>query len=139
MDSTATTVAVDPRHIAYANIVYGLHGLAILLGLLGSRFVATEFVFSVPALIAVVMNYARRPAVRGTWLDSHFRWQLRSFWIALAALVVLHLVFGPLSWLWIGIPFMWLGYGIIGIWAIYRVARGWLALREGRILPAGAF
>jgi uncharacterized membrane protein len=34
---------------------------------------------------------------------------------------------------------MWMGYGIIGIWAIYRVARGWLALREGRILPGGAF
>lgn len=137
MDSTATTVAVDPRHIAYANIIYALHALAIALGVFGDRLIASEFVFSVPALVAVVMNYVRRPLVRGTWLDSHFRWQIRSFWIALIALVALRIVFGPLSWILIGIPFLWLGYGIIGIWAIYRVARGWLALREGRVVPSG--
>jgi uncharacterized membrane protein len=139
MDSTITTVAVDPRHVAYANIIYALHTLAILMGLLSSRIVAAEFVFSVPALVAVVMNYVRRPQVRGTWLDSHFRWQIRSFWTALIALVVLRLVFGPLSWIGIGAPFLWLGYALIGIWAIYRVARGWLALRESRIMPSGGF
>ena len=137
MDSTTTTVAVDPRHIAYAHIVYGLHALTILMGLFSAKLVAAEFVFSVPALVAVVMNYVRRPQVRGTWLDSHFRWQIRSFWIALIAIVILRLVFIPLSWILIGIPFLWLGHGLLGIWAIYRVARGWLALREGRILPSG--
>ena len=137
MDSPTTTVAVDPKHVAYANIIYALHALTILMGLFSSRVIAAEFVFSVPALVAVVMNYVRRPQVRGTWLDSHFRWQIRSFWIALIALIAVRLVFGPLSWIWIGLPFLWLGYGIIGIWAIYRVARGWLALREGRTLPSG--
>lgn len=137
MDSTSTVVAVDPRHVGYAHIVYALHAIAIAMGLLGTRFVATEFVFSVPALVAVVMNYVRRPQVRGTWLDSHFRWQIRSFWIALLAIVVLQLVFGPLSWIWIGVPFLWLGYCLLGAWAIYRVSRGWLALREARIMPSG--
>lgn len=139
MDPTTTTVAVDPRHVAYANIIYGLHALALLLGLSSTRLIAAEFVFSVPAIVAVVMNYARRSAVRGTWLDSHFRWQIRSFWIALVALVALRLVFGPLSWIYIGIPFLWLGHGVIGLWAVYRVARGWLALRDGRIMPSGGF
>lgn len=137
--STATQVAVDPRHISYANIVYALHAVTIVIGLLSTKVIATEFVFSVPAIVAVIMNYARRDAVRGTWLESHFRWQLRSFWTALIALLVLRLVFGPLSWVWIGLPFLWLGYGIIGVWAIYRVARGWLALREGRAMPNGGF
>jgi hypothetical protein len=61
MDSTTTTVAVDPRHVAYAHIVYGLHALTILMGLFSAKLVAAEFVFSLPALVAVVMNYARRP------------------------------------------------------------------------------
>jgi uncharacterized membrane protein len=137
--STATQVAVDPRHVSYANIVYGLHALTIVVGLFSARYIAREFVFSVPALVAVVMNYARRDQVRGTWLESHFRWQIRSFWTALIALLVIRLVFGPLSWVWIGLPFLLLGYGLIGLWAVYRVARGWLALREGRTMPVGGF
>jgi uncharacterized membrane protein len=135
--STATQVAVDPRHISYANLVYGLHGLSILIGLLSAKYIVTTFLFGVPSLIAVVMNYARRDLVRGTWLDSHFRWQIRTFWIALVAFLAVSLMFRPLSWVWIGLPLLWTGYGLIGLWALYRTARGWLALREGRIMPAG--
>ena len=60
--STATQVAVDPRHISYANIVYALHALTIVIGLVSTKVVATEFVFSAPAIVAVIMNYARRGA-----------------------------------------------------------------------------
>jgi uncharacterized membrane protein len=137
MDSTTTTVAVDPRHVAYANIVYDLHALSILIGILSAKLVATAFIFGVPSIIGVVMNYVRRPEIRGTWLESHFRWQIRTFWIALAAFIGVSLVFWPLTLILIGIPFLRLGYFLIGVWAVYRIARGWLALREGRIMPAG--
>jgi len=85
------------------------------------------------------MNYVRRDQVRGTWLESHFRWQIATFWIALTAFIGVSLVFWPLALIVIGIPFLLLGYFLIGIWAIYRVARGWLALRDGRTLPGGGF
>src|SRR5688572_24350660 len=87
--STATTVAVDPRHVSYTHVMYALHAVSVLTGAAGSAFIATYFVFGLPSIIAVVMNYVRRPAVRGTWLESHFRWQLRTFWLTLLVLVLL--------------------------------------------------
>lgn len=138
-NSTVTTVTVDPRHISYTNLVYGLHALSILIGILSTTMIATAFIFGLPSIIAVIMSYVRRSEVRGTWLESHFRWQINTFWGALLAFVGVSLVFWPLALIIIGIPFLLLGYFLIGIWAIYRVARGWLALRDGRTLPPGRF
>ena len=132
---TVTTVAVDPRHISYTNLMYGLHALSILMGILSTTMIVTAFIFGLPSLIAVIMNYVRRSEVRGTWLESHFRWQISTFWIALAAFIGVSLVFWPLALIIIGIPFLLLGYFLIGVWAIYRVVRGWLALRDGRTMP----
>ncbi|MFO1503512.1 MAG: hypothetical protein U1F39_06820 [Steroidobacteraceae bacterium] len=136
-NTTATTVAVDPRQVSYTGLVYGLHALSILIGILSTSFIVTAFIFGLPSIIAVIMNYVRRSEVRGTWLESHFRWQIATFWIALAAFIGVTLVFGPLVFIVIGIPLLLLGYFLIGIWAIYRVARGWLALRDGRSMPGG--
>ena len=81
-----------------------------------------------PSIIAVILNYVKRGEVRGTWLESHFRWQIRTFWYGLlwVGLCVLFVVltFG------IGILIAWLPLAIVGIWFVYRIARGWLALRE---------
>jgi uncharacterized membrane protein len=133
--STATTVAVDPRHVSYTHIMYALHAAAIVIGILTSASIVGKFVFGFPSIVAVIMNYARRSDVRGTWLDTHFRWQLRTFWIA-AALVVLS---WPLVITIILIPVVIGIYFVVGVWAAYRVARGWLALKEGRSLPASSF
>jgi uncharacterized membrane protein len=136
--STATTVTVDPRNVSYTHLMYALHASAIVIGVLSSAFIITMFIFGLPSIIAVILNYARRSQVRGTWLESHFRWQLRTFWIAFAAVLVVTLVFGPLSLLLVGIPFLIGGYVITGLWAAYRVGRGWLALKDGRTLPVSA-
>jgi uncharacterized membrane protein len=131
-DATAiTTVAVDPRHVGYTQIMYALHGASILIGLLGTAYVVTAFVFGAPSLVAVIMNYARRSKVRDTWLDSHFRWQRRSFWVALIAVIAVSLAFGPFKLLFISWPLQ-VSYFIIGAWAIYRIARGWNALNNHR-------
>ena len=130
---TATTVAVDPRHISYTHVMYLLHAVSIVMGAAGSAFIATGFVFGLPSIVAVIMNYLRRSDVRGTWLDSHFRWQLRTFWIA----AVLMIVIWPLVITVILIPFVLIATVVIGLWAAYRVARGWIALRDGRAMPVG--
>lgn len=130
-----TTVAVDPRQVGYVQIMYILHTVAILTALLTGASVAGKFVFSVPSIIAVIMNYARRSQVQGTWLESHFRWQLRSFWFALAALIIASLAFWPLTLILIGWPLLLLAYCAIGVWVIYRIARGWIALNNQRSLP----
>jgi uncharacterized membrane protein len=130
--SARTTVAVDPKHVGYTQIMYLLHAVSIVVGILSTAFIVTAFVFGLPSIIAVIMNYARRDQVRDTWLDSHFRWQRRTFWFALLALVVTSLVFWPLVLILIGIPLLWISYLAIGVWAIYRVAKGWMALSNQR-------
>ncbi len=130
-----TTVAVERRHIDYAQILYGLQALAVLLALLHSVSIANRFVFSLPSVVAVIMNYARRNQVRGTWLESHFSWQLRSFWTAAIILVCAW----PLVLTILLIPLVMALYGAVGLWVVYRVVRGWLALREGRIVPDSWF
>jgi uncharacterized membrane protein len=132
---TATTVAVDPRHVSYAHLMYALHAAAIVIGIFTAATIIGSFLFGIPSIIAVIMNYLRRSQVRDTWLDSHFRWQLRTFWTALVALIVATLVFGPFALILIGIPFLLLSYFLIGVWVAYRVIRGWLGLKEGRTMP----
>ena len=133
--STATTVTVDPRLVSWTHWMYALHALAIVIGVVTSASIVGKFIFGLPSIIAVIMNYLRRNEAQGTWLEPHFRWQLRTFWFAALACIVSLLVFGPLVLLLIGIPLLLLAWVVIGIWTTYRIARGWLALKDGRTLP----
>jgi uncharacterized membrane protein len=133
--SATTTIVADPRNESYAHLMYALHAFAVVTGILTAASIVGQFVFGLPSIIAVIMNYARRNQVRGTWLATHFSWQLRTFWWAFGWVAGIWLTFGPLALLLIGIPFMILGYLLVGVWVAYRVARGWLALRDGRAMP----
>ncbi len=113
---------------AWCHVIYGLHALAVVVGVAGASSVAGAFVFGVPSLLAVILNYVKRREVRGTWLDSHFRWQIRTFWFTLLWL----LVYGLLIVTLIGIPLAWALILFLGLWVAYRVLRGWLALGEGK-------
>jgi uncharacterized membrane protein len=133
--STETTVVADPRHVSYTHLMYALHAVAVVVGILTAASIVGYFLFSLPSIIAVIMNYVRRDAVRGTWLASHFSWQLRTFWWTLAWTVGASLLFGPFALILIGIPFLVASYFAIGVWTAYRVARGWIALKDNRPMP----
>jgi uncharacterized membrane protein len=129
-------IAVISRGLVeYTHWIYGLHALSVLVGLLSARSVATRFAFGLPSIIAVIMNYARRSETHGTWLESHFRWQIRTFWFSWLWILVVSVVAAALLILLVGFVIAIVGYALIGAWIIYRVARGWLALREGRPMP----
>jgi uncharacterized membrane protein len=133
--STATTVTVDPRLVSWTHWMYALHALAILIGVVTTASIVGKFIFGLPSIIAVIMNYLRRSEARDTWLAPHFRWQLHTFWIAAALYFGSLLLFGPFVFVLIGIPLLIFAWFVIGVWATYRIARGWLALRDGRTLP----
>jgi uncharacterized membrane protein len=127
----------DPSLVTYTHIVYALHALSVMIGVVGAPTVVGSFVLGLPSILAVVMNYARQPEVEGTWLQSHFRWQIRTFWYALLWMVAAGLVSLPLVLLLgLGIATFFVAVIVVGAWVIYRVLRGWLALRAGRTLPA---
>jgi uncharacterized membrane protein len=120
--------------IAWAHIMYGLHAVSAVSGILTSATIIGAFVFGWPSIIAVIINYVTRERVRGTWLDSHWRWQLRTFWYAALWL----LVAGALAITLIGIPFAVLVLVVTGLWVLYRVIRGWMILLDRRGMPLPA-
>lgn len=115
---------VRPSLIQLTHVIYGLHALAVLIGVTSSATVAGGFVFGLPSLIAVFLNYLKRSEVAGTWLESHFVWQIRTFWFTALWLVA----YGVLIITIIGIPLAWILIVLLGLWVGYRVVRGWLAL-----------
>jgi uncharacterized membrane protein len=129
---TAPVRAVDESLVSYTNVIYALHSLSVLIGLTSAVTIVGAFVFGLPSIIAVIMNYARQSDARGTFLESHFQWQIRTFWFALLWLVVVWGISLPLMLILVGIFTLWVGHVIVGVWVIYRIIRGWLALRDRR-------
>jgi uncharacterized membrane protein len=119
---------------AWCHIMYGLHALSALSGIITSATIIGAFVFGWPSIIAVIINYVTRGNVRNSWLDTHWRWQLRTFWYAALWL----LVAGLLTVTLIGIPAAILVIAITGLWVLYRVIRGWVALLNRRPMPVPA-
>jgi uncharacterized membrane protein len=128
-----TTNATSGTQFNLTQAIYALHAFSILAGILGAPTVILMFFTGWPSLIAVILNYWMRGDVRGTWLESHFRWQIRTFWYGLlwVCLCVLFVVMT----LGIGLLIVWLPAAVVTVWLIYRVVRGWMALREGRPMP----
>ena len=134
----ALTTEAQPSLVRTTHIVYALHALGLALGAFGAASVLGSFLFGWPSIIAVIINYVKRGEARGTWLESHFTWQIRTFWFALAWAVLVALVSIPLSVILIGIGTWIAGMFVLGVWAIYRIARGWLRLKDHQPMPGPA-
>jgi len=128
---TPNQQGVRPSLVQLTHIIYGLHAIAVGVGITSAATVAGGFVFGLPSLIAVFINYLKRGDVKGSWLESHFRWQIRTFWFTALWLVV----YGLLIITLIGIPIAWILIALLGLWVAYRVIRGWVALADTR--PVG--
>jgi len=93
-----------------AQLVYILQALSLAVGL--------------TAVAGIIVNYLKRDEVRGTWLESHFDWQIRTFWWMLLGVVI--------GWV---LTLVIIGFVIllaVWVWYIYRIVKGWLALNDGR-------
>ena len=129
--SGSSSRGVDSGLITLTHVIYALHAASLAIGILGSATIIGAFLFGIPSIVAVILNYARRGDVRGTFLESHFRWQIRTFWFAflwagIGGLLLATIVLFPVSFA------IW---AFVAAWVIYRVARGWLNLREDRPMP----
>jgi|SRR5690348_15504000 uncharacterized membrane protein len=120
---------VPPRGLVrLTHFIYLLHAFSVLMGLLGPAFIITAFLTGWPSIIAVIINYIKRDEVRGTYLDSHFSWQIRTFWYALLWLVVATVLFVTV----VGIVLAYILAVGVGFWIVYRILRGWIALNDER-------
>lgn len=87
---------------------------------------AISFFIGITFIVGVIVNYIKKSTVEGTWLESHFRWQIRTFWFSLL-------------WSIIGfvLVFVLIGYVVLAadaLWVIYRIARGWINMSAGKAM-----
>ena len=97
--------------IKLTHIIYALMALGFITGGLGS-------------LAAIIVNYVKLDDVKGTWLESHFRWQIRTFWWGM----LWGLLCIPLMFIVVGLILIW----VVVIWIIYRIATGWIRLNDSK-------
>ena len=132
-DIDAVVEAAAPRQglVTLTHVMYGLHAFSAITGLMSAALVVTAFLTGWPSIIAVIMNYVKRSEAAGTFLDSHFNWQLRTFWFALLWVVIGWLMIVTIIGAVIGVPIL-LG---VGVWVLYRIARGWINLADRKPMP----
>ncbi|MBC8055384.1 MAG: hypothetical protein H7Y61_02270 [Rhizobiales bacterium] len=98
-------------------VIYGLYAASFIVGITG--------------LVAIVMNYVKRDDVRGTFLESHFSWQIRTFWISLVvAIIGLVLMLVVIGWVVLIAD---------TVWVIYRLVVGAIRLNENRPVVEGKY
>jgi uncharacterized membrane protein len=102
-----------PPDVTLAHVAYGLYAASILV--------------AITAIAGLLLCYIARRDVAGTWLEGHYRWLIRSFWLALLVnLIGLALIVVAVGWVVLGLGFLW--------W-VYRIAIGWLRLNRGQAIP----
>lgn len=130
------TVEADASLVRTMHIIYALHAVGLAIGAFGAASVLGAFLFGWPSVIAVIISYVKRGDARGTWLESHFSWAIRTFWFALAWSALVLMVSLPLTLVLVGFGTMAIGFFALGVWAIYRIARGWLRLKDHQPMPS---
>ena len=125
-------VSPEPRPslVTLTHVIYGLHSVSLLIGITTAATIVGAFLFGWPSIIAVILNYVNRGETRGTWLESHFRWQIRTFWFGLLWVGLCGIF--VVATLGIGLIIAWLPLMVVGLWFIYRIVSGWLRLIDRR-------
>lgn len=121
----------DSGLITLTYIIYGLHLFSAITGVMTSAFIVTAFLAGWPSIFAVILNYVKRDDVAGSFLQSHFQWQIRTFWFSLLWLLIAALLFFTV----IGIPLAFVVIFATGIWVLYRMIRGLICLNDGVPMP----
>lgn len=124
----------DASLVTITHVTYGLHALGLAIGAFGAATVIGTFISGWPSIIAVIINYVKRGDARGTWLESHFTWQINTFWAALAMACVVFLMGLLLVIVLVGFAIWAIGFFALGCWAVYRIAKGWLKLNDRRAI-----
>jgi uncharacterized membrane protein len=134
MSDPFTTNEPHPSLVTTTHITYALHAVGLAIGAFGASTVIGAFIFGWPSIIAVIINYVKRGDARGTWLESHFDWQIKTFWVAVLASILIGLSGLVLAIVLIGFAIWAVGFFALGVWAIYRIAKGWMLLRDRRAI-----
>jgi len=132
---TARADVTPQAPITAALVVYALFGVGAVAALLSSGFPVALPLLGLLGVVGVVIAYVKRDDARGTWVASHLRWLIRTFWYSLLWGVVGSIVLVTLGLILIGIPIALFIWAVASIWVIYRVIKGYLLFKDNRPIP----
>lgn len=115
-------------------------------------YVVSYFTAGLLWIVPIVMNYAKRHDADGSWLATHFDWQIKTFWYSIVwfvlGIVIIAFALGGfgVSMLTDSSNNMAIGSVLLAgvgllimlftfIWHLYRIIRGWIALTDNRPVP----
>ena len=116
-------------------VVYALFGVAAIAGLVSSGFPLVAPLMGVIGIVALILAYVKRSDATGTWLASHYRWLIRTFWFSLLWGMVGGVVLVTLGLILVGIPIAIGIWVITTIWVIYRLLRGYVLFNDSKPVP----
>jgi len=131
-DAAAATAAVASPTPAL--VVYLLFAVAAVVQLLSSGLATPLPLMSLIGVVGVIIAHVKKGDARGSWVESHYSWQIRTFWWSFLWSMVGWLVLLTLGLILIGIPIAFLIWAAVSIWVLYRVVRGWLAFKDNRTI-----
>jgi uncharacterized membrane protein len=121
--------------VSGALLAYALFGASAVVALISSGFHFAAPLMGIVGIAGLIVAYVKRDEAQGTWVASHLRWLIRTFWYSFLWGVVGFVVLLILGIVLIGIPIALLIWAIASIWVIYRVIRGYLVFKESRPIP----
>ncbi len=121
--------------VAAAVVAYVLFAAAAVLQVAGSGLVVPAPLLTFVGVIGVIVAYVKRSEARGTWVESHMTWLIRTFWWSTVWAVIGWVVLIALAIVLIGFALGPLVWAVTAIWVLYRVIRGILRLKENRPIP----
>jgi uncharacterized membrane protein len=127
--------APSPALISMTLVIYALFGVAAVAGLASSGFPLIAPLMGIVGIIAIILAYVKRADAAGTWLASHYRWLIRTFWFSLLWGMVGAVIFVVFAIILIGLV---VGYAIwvaTTIWVLYRLIRGYVLFNASQPVP----
>lgn len=127
--------APSPALISMTLLVYALFGAATVVGIASSGFPLIAPLVGVVGIIAIIIAYVKRSEAAGTWLASHYRWLIRTFWFSLLWGIIGTIIFFLLALILIGIVLGYAIWGLTTIWVLYRLIRGYVLFKDSQPIP----
>ena len=121
--------------VSAALLAYALFGVAAVIAIISNGFPLGAPLMGIVGIVGLIVAYVKRDEARGTWVASHLRWLIRTFWFSLMWAIVGWIVLLTLGLILIGIPIAFLIWGVTSIWVIYRVVRGYLLFKDNQPVP----
>ena len=121
--------------ISMTLLVYALLGVAAVVGLVSSGFPLIAPLTGVVGIVGIILAYVKRSEATGTWLESHYRWLIRTFWYSLLWGAIGAVVFVVLAIIIVGLFIGYLIWVATTIWVLYRLVRGYLLFNESKPIP----